>query len=148
SHKEIRLGAFRLATLSFNPAGDLLLGLSRRGELLLFDPASGAQRGWDGRQGKERILAARFAADGEHIVAATSAGTIELVAASRLDAAESEVIGRGRPTKRAYFGPEGRTLLMGFEDTGVAWWDLNDRTMQEVPLPAEASVVDAAFTSD
>jgi WD40 repeat protein len=148
SAKEILLGAAKLVTLQFNPAGNLLLGLSRRGELLLFDPASGVLRGWDGRRGKERIVAASFGADAEHIVAVTSAGTIELIVADRLDASESEVIGQGGPTKQAYFGPKGCTLLMVSEDAGAAWWDLDDRRTRQVPLPPEESVVDAAFTSD
>jgi WD40 repeat protein len=146
--KEVPLGAVKFVSLTFNRAGDMLLGLTQRGELLLFDAGSGALRDRSGRRGREQAVAARFSDDGAAVIVVTAAGTIESMSTARLDAFEPDVIATGPPVKRAHFDPQARTLVVGFDGPGAAWWHLADRSTRTLPLPAEASLVDAAFSSD
>jgi WD40 repeat protein len=145
---EIPLGAGTLTSLTFNRAGDALIGVSGRGELWLFDPATGAQRGWDGRRGRDQAVAACFAGDPERVVVVTLGGAIESIDADKLDQSAFEVRAQTRPIKGAYFSPDRRSVLLAFDDAGAEWIDLTDGTVAQPPLAAGAVVVHAAFAAD
>jgi WD40 repeat protein len=134
------------APLAFSPRGAVLAGTAAGPDIVLWDPATGAERGrFRGQTLQFTSLA--FSPDGNYVAAAEFDGTVRLWAVAGGEV-RSVLEGHEDRVLALAFSPDGKLLASGGVDRGVRLWDPATGEERRQLLGHQGPVNSLAFSPD